>query len=57
MLLTKIPEATVINFGSIITPFDMIAMQAVMNTIAAKLVGIIIDSWLLFRVIQPQSNH
>jgi hypothetical protein len=35
----------------------MIAMQAVMNTIAPELVGIIIASWLLFRVIQPQSNH
>ena len=51
------PGAAVLSPGLIFTPFDMIAMQAIMNTIAAELVGIIVALWLLFRVIQPQSQN
>lgn len=56
-IYNPIPGATVINPGSIITPFDMIAMQAIINTIAAELVGIIVALWLLFQVIKPWSRH
>ncbi|MEL7034660.1 MAG: DUF3611 family protein [Cyanobacteria bacterium J06592_8] len=51
-----IPGAAVLNPGSILAPFDLISLQAIMNAIAADLVGIIITSLLLFRVMKPQSK-
>jgi hypothetical protein len=39
----------------LITPFDMITLQAIVNTMAAELVGLVIALWLLYRVNQHQA--
>jgi hypothetical protein len=38
---------TVVTRGALIVPLDMISLQAMVNTIAAELVGIIVTLWLL----------
>lgn len=51
------PEETVYSSGSIIVPFDLIALQAMVNTVAAELVGIIVALWLLSRVNQTSTRN
>ncbi|CAD5982399.1 hypothetical protein PCC9214_04968 [Planktothrix tepida] len=53
-LLTPLPGTTVLNAGSIITPFNLIAMQAMVNAMAAELAGIAVSLWLLSRVSSHQ---
>ncbi|WP_254172910.1 DUF3611 family protein [Planktothrix pseudagardhii] len=55
-LLTPLPGTTVLNAGSIITPFNLIAMQAMVNAMAAELAGIAVSLWLLSRVSSHQSK-
>ncbi len=54
-IYTPMPGAAVVNPGSIIVPMNMISLQAMMNTIAAELVGVTVTLWLLYRVIQHTS--
>lgn len=51
-LYTPVPGTAVVNPGSIIVPMNMIALQAMINTIAAELVGLGVTLWLLYRVLQ-----
>ncbi len=50
------PGATIYNPGAVITPFNLIAIQAMINGIAAELVGVSVSLWLLNRVNQHQSK-
>ncbi len=50
------PTSAIYNPRSLIVPFDIIAMQAMINTIAAELIGIAITLWLLRRVEQASSR-
>ncbi len=55
-ILSPVPGTTVLNAGSIITPFNLIAMQAMVNAMAAELAGITVSLWLLSRVSSHQSK-
>lgn len=54
-LTTPVGGGTLLNRGPIVTVLDMVAMQAVINTIAAELVGILVALWLLYRLGYQQS--
>lgn len=54
-IYTPVPGAAVVNPGSIVVPMNMIALQAMINTIAAELVGLMVTLWLLYRVLQHTS--
>ncbi|MGB3534567.1 MAG: DUF3611 family protein [Microcoleaceae cyanobacterium] len=51
-MLFLVPTLSVYNPRTFIAPFDVITMQAMINTIAAELIGIMIALWLLRRVYQ-----
>ncbi|WP_421957364.1 DUF3611 family protein, partial [Planktothrix agardhii] len=55
-ILTPTPGTTVLNPGSIVTPFNLIAIQAMLSAMAAEVIGIIVSLWLLTRVGSHQSN-
>jgi hypothetical protein len=55
-MLFLVPTLNVYNPRSFIVPFDVIAMQAMVNTIAAELIGIIIALWLLRQVYQATNR-
>ncbi|MGC9528471.1 MAG: DUF3611 family protein, partial [Limnospira sp.] len=49
---------TILNrSGPIIVPMDMIALQAAVNAIAAELVGIVVASFLLYKVTQNSGKR
>jgi hypothetical protein len=48
---------TVGSSGTLITPSNMIAIQAMINTIAAGLVGLIVTMLLLYQVQQHRSSY
>ena len=50
-------EAAVISPGQVIVPNDLIAMQAMIITVAAELIGIMVALWLLRRVSQPRQAN
>ncbi len=54
-LTTPTTGGTLLNRGPVVTVLDMVAMQAVLNTIAAELVGILVALWLLYRLGYQQS--
>lgn len=47
----------IINRGTLVVPLDMVGVQAMLSTIAAELVGIIVALWLLGLVSQHHSHH
>lgn len=49
-LTTPTAGGMLLNRGPIVTVLDMVALQAVLNTIAAELVGILVALWLLYRL-------
>jgi hypothetical protein len=53
---TRGSEGTVISPGQIVVPNDLIAMQAMVITVAAELIGIIVALLLLYRVSQNRSR-
>jgi hypothetical protein len=55
-MLFSSPSVALYNPRATIVPFDIIAMQAMINTIAAELIGVIISLWLLQRVYQVSSR-
>ncbi|MDX2230818.1 MAG: DUF3611 family protein [Leptolyngbyaceae cyanobacterium bins.349] len=59
-IITPNPMATAITPGAMVTPSNMIAIQAMVNAIAAGLVGIVVALLLLYQVGQhrnPQPNN
>ncbi len=48
---------TVGTSGTLITPSSMIAIQAMINTVAAGLVGLLVSMLLLYQVKQHRSSH
>lgn len=55
-ILSPTPGTTVLNPGSIVTPFNLIAIQAMLSAMAAEVIGIAVSLWLLTRVSSHQSN-
>ena len=53
----QIGGTTLANPGALITPSNMIAIQAMINVIAAGLVGVIVALLLLHQVNHPQRSH
>jgi hypothetical protein len=51
-LLAPEQGGTVVTRGALIVPLDMISLQAMVNTIAAELVGILVTLWLLRLILQ-----
>ncbi|WP_026735124.1 DUF3611 family protein [Fischerella sp. PCC 9605] len=49
-IYTRVPGAAVATPGLPITPLQMMSMQAIVNAIAAELVGVIVALWLLYRI-------
>ncbi|MGK7918526.1 MAG: DUF3611 family protein [Trichodesmium sp.] len=50
-------QQALINRGSLVVPLDMVGIQAMLSTIAAEFVGIIVALWLLRLVSQHHSHH
>ena len=50
-------QQAVINRGTLVVPIHMVGLQAMLSTIAAELVGIIVALWLLRLVSQHHSHH
>lgn len=49
---------TILNRGGpLIVPMDMIALQATVNAIAAELVGVIVASFLLYKIMQNSGKR
>jgi hypothetical protein len=56
-VITPNPATTMLAPGAMIAPSNMIAIQAMVNTIAAGLVGVIVALLLLYRVGQHRNTN
>jgi len=55
-MFSPIAGTTVFDPGSIVTPFNMVTIQAMVNAMGAELVGMAVSLWLLSRVSSHQSK-
>ncbi|MGB3510422.1 MAG: DUF3611 family protein [Microcoleaceae cyanobacterium] len=56
-LTTPGTQETFVNRGTVVVPLHMVGIQAMLSTIAAELVGIVVALWLLRLVSQHHSDN